>query len=126
MPAGAVRRDGWLGWSVFPEATPDFDGIVNAAEYALGLMPKQADPSPLRAEVIDGVLQVSYPRNALASQVTVTPEISDDLSTWNSGPAHLGVLSEVDLGGGVMRVTVEDVAGGGARQRFVRLRIEFH
>jgi hypothetical protein len=107
-------------------ADPDLDGILNAAEYALGLMPKMPDPSPLQAEVINGVLQVSYPRNTLASQVTVTPEISDDLSTWNSGPAHLEVLSEIDLGGGVIRVTLKDIAGSGARQRFVRLRIESH
>lgn len=106
-------------------ADPDHDGIVNAVEYALGLSPKLADPSPLQAEVIDGVLQVSYPRNALAYEVTVTPEISGDLVSWNSGPAYLEVLSEVDLGGGVMRVTVKDIAGSGAQQRFLRLRIEF-
>lgn len=106
-------------------ADPDLDGIPNAAEYALGLGPKLADTNPLQAEVINGVLQVSYPRNTLASEVTVTPEISDDLSTWSSGPAHLAVLSQVNLGGGVRRVTVKDLAGTGARQRFVRLRMEF-
>jgi hypothetical protein len=105
-------------------ADPDHDGIVNAAEYALGLLPKTPDSNPLHAEVINGVLQVSYPCNALASGVTVTPEISDDLSVWNSGPAYLEVLSEVDLGGGVMGVTAKDVAGIGAQRRFVRLRIE--
>lgn len=106
-------------------ADPELDGIVNAAEYALGLLPKLADANPLQAEVINGALQVSYPRNLLASEVTVTPEISDDLVSWNSGPAHLEVLTEVDQGGGVMRVTVKDVAGSNAQRRFLRLRIEF-
>jgi hypothetical protein len=107
-------------------ADPELDGIVNAAEYALGLLPKLADASPLQAEVINGVLQVSYPRNTSASEVTLTPEISDDLATWHSGPAHLEVLSEVGLGAGVMRMTLKDIAGSSAQQRFVRLRIEFH
>jgi hypothetical protein len=106
-------------------ADPDYDGILNAAEYALGLMPKLTDPNPLQAEVINGVLQVSYPRNTLAAEVTVTPEISDDLVSWNSGPAYLEVLSEDDLGGGVKRIKVKDIAGSGARQRFVRLRLGF-
>ncbi len=104
---------------------PELDGIVNAAEYALGLLPKLADANPLQAEVINGALQVSYPRNILASGVTVTPEISDDLVSWNAGPAYLEVLSEVDLGGGVKRIKVKDIAGSGAQQRFLRLRIEF-
>lgn len=106
-------------------ADPDYDGIVNAAEYALGLAPKLADSSPLQAEVINGVLQVSYPRNTLAAEVAVIPEISDDLVSWNSGPAYLEVLSEVDLGGWVKRIKVKDIAASGARQRFVRLRMEF-
>ncbi|MGN6552636.1 MAG: hypothetical protein ACTHLW_02740 [Verrucomicrobiota bacterium] len=55
------------------------------------------DSNPLQAEVTNGVLQASYRRNTLASEVTV-----------------------------IKRMTVKDIAGSSTQQRFLRLRMDFH
>ena len=106
-------------------ANPDGDDQQNWAEYAYGLDPKIPDATRLTAEIVDGRLTVSYRRNSLASQATITPEISSDLSSWQSGPANLAEIASEPLGGGVERVTVQDVANSGAGPRFVRLRLGF-
>ena len=62
----------------------DFDGLVNAVEYALGLNPLVFDvslhPNPI-AE--GGDLTLSYNKNTLLGDVTYQVEYSVDLQTWS-------------------------------------------
>ncbi len=60
-------------------ADPDLDGLVNLLEYALSGNPNAANPSPLSI-LADGTLL--YTPNPFASDVTLTPEWSSDLSQW--------------------------------------------
>ena len=106
-------------------ANPDGDDQQNWAEYAYGLDPNISDATRLTAEIVNGRLTVSYQRNSLASQAMITPEISSDLISWQSGPAYLQEIANESLGGGIERVMVQDVENASAGTRFVRLRLGF-
>jgi hypothetical protein len=107
------------------DANPEGDGQSNWMEYTYGLEPKIADATQLDAQILAGHLTISYRRNSLASQATITPEISSDLISWQSGPTNLVEIASEPLGGGVERVTVQDVENASAGPRFVRLRLGF-
>ncbi len=64
------------------DADPDGDGWPNLIEYALGLHPLSADPSPaLRLE--NDTLVMEFQRHVFPSDVILIPQWSADLQEWS-------------------------------------------
>jgi expansin len=89
-------------------ADPDGDGIPNLLEYAMGLDPKVANPSPLKLQFgqVGGlsVPELNYTMNVLATDVTFTVEESTDLVSW--GTANIAELSRA-VSNGVATVSAQ-------------------
>lgn len=74
-------------------ADPDNDGLTNEFERSFGLDPTVADgSSPIDVSVVDGFggleLEIQFIRPAgdsLPSDITYTPEFSDNLGIWGNG-----------------------------------------
>lgn len=110
-------------------ADPDGDGIPNLAEYAFNTNPKTANTSGL--PVFDTLnvggldyLAISYKQVLFNTDITCTVQVSDDLTTWNSGPGFTTLVSTVDNGDGTETVTVRDTTPiSSATKRFIRVHI---
>jgi hypothetical protein len=106
-------------------ADPDHDGIVNLAEYALGLNPNSPDADPLSIALSAGRLTISYRRPHPAPvDVSYIAEVTGNLGggTWNSGPLFTA-QSVVDNGDGTETVTVTDLTDlQSAPEHFLRIR----
>ncbi|HZJ15342.1 MAG TPA: lamin tail domain-containing protein, partial [Chthoniobacteraceae bacterium] len=113
LPGGTPRTLSYSAWKqlVFnsidaanaavsgPTIDIDRDGLSNAAEYALGCVPTYPD-STVNAPVAkienlagQNYLTFEYRLMSGASEATVTPEISADLSSWLSGAGNVVPLS---------------------------------
>ena len=80
-----------------PVDDPDMDGASNLVEFALGSNPASAASRPglvptFPAPMGPAALQLTVPR-ASARLVLTTVEVSPDLLTWLSGPAHVSLVS---------------------------------
>lgn len=78
-----------------PELDPDHDGLTNRQEYVFGLDPLTPSPAPQATLTqIDNAtyLTLDTPLNPDATDHIVITEVSDDLETWQSGPAHTTAL----------------------------------
>ena len=110
-------------------ADPDQDGLPNLAEYAFGTDPKTSTGSggPVIAPVtVDGLdyLAATYHQVLANTDTTITPEVSDDLLIWQSGPDVTALVSLADNGDGTETLTVRDLTPlSGAAARFIRLRV---
>ena len=85
-----------------PDADPDFDTVVNLVEYALNMTPTVRDPSglPTIGDGDDGhSIVMSFRPNPDASDVTVQPQFSGDLTSW-------APTDSVDRGDGTRSVTI--------------------
>lgn len=107
-------------------ADGDRDGFANLIEFALGFDPAIADSGSLLQPVVGagGSLSLTYFRRYLAEGITVTPEVSSDLLSWQTGPDS---ISETVLGSTVDGefILVEDLfVQDGMTPRFLRLRVE--
>lgn len=110
-------------------ADPDSDGIPNLAEYAFNTNPKTANTSGL--PVFDTLnvggldyLAVHYKQVLFNTDITCTVQVSDNLTTWNSGPGFTALVSTVDNGDGTETVTVRDTTPiSSATKRFIRVHI---
>jgi hypothetical protein len=75
-----------------PEADPEGDGLINMAEFALGLGPMRVDASPL--QVVDGVADgftFQFPVRPQAG-VDVGVAVSNDLVTWDGSGAEVEIV----------------------------------
>jgi hypothetical protein len=61
-------------------ADPDSDGLVNLVEYALGLDPTKPSTSTITQDVSTGFDRLTIPRNANAIDLSLTVQVSGDLS----------------------------------------------
>ncbi|MEK7780143.1 MAG: FAD-dependent oxidoreductase [Verrucomicrobiota bacterium] len=79
-------------------ANPDGDSLANLMEYALGLPPKIAGTNAFAPRIENGYLTLTYTRAKAATDVSLTLEKSDDLSTWQNTPGLFQQVSLVDSG----------------------------
>ena len=114
-----------------PAADPDGDGLSNRAEYGLSgvaRFPDQQAHMPATAlEVFSGhtYLTLQYTVQSGASDATFTPEVSSNLSLWNSGVANLTGLTgpTVSTNGYVTWKTRDNTATDQDTKRFIHLKI---
>lgn len=104
-------------------ADPDYDGLANLMEHALGSNPKTADVNFFLPRVTGGFFTLTYTRSKSAIDVSLVVEQSTDLVTWQNGPAVIEELDFVDEGA-IQRVTVRLAAPVSAGEKsFVRLKV---
>ncbi len=122
IPLGSYER--WAAGNedlAVPSLDLDGDGLVNLAEYALGLDPMLPDvPAP--ALIADAsLLEFIYSRPDKVLDVTYQVEWSESLSaaTWSTA----GVLQEILSDDGTTRTMRASMPRGGSGKRFVRLKM---
>jgi hypothetical protein len=105
-------------------------GPCNLVRFAFGLDP--SDPGPLRglptASMIrtqtDGFLSLQFKRRKLTSHLHYIPEVSADLWTWASGPAHVREIGVTSFDEEFELVTVVDLTpSSSSAARFFRVRL---
>jgi rhamnogalacturonyl hydrolase YesR len=109
-----------------PSADPDHDGLSNLQEYAAGLNPRQTDPASATQteDTSSGYLTLTFIRRHDVGDLSYIVEVSDDLSTWNSGPSYTHEVSVTALDAQRDWVTVQDLTPtSAATRRFIRLQI---
>jgi hypothetical protein len=74
-----------------PDIDLDADGLNAFAEHALGF--SEADPNDASTALRITPESFTFPRNLLADDVRIIPQISDDLITWQDGSTLLKYLS---------------------------------
>lgn len=107
------------------DADPDGDGLVNLAEFALGGTPFAFTASPIAATATIGVdryLTLTYVQRTDGS-VTVTPETSLSLSSWDDNPLQFVTISTAPAGTGFEEVTVRTNTPIPTSPNFLRLSI---
>lgn len=109
------------------EADPDGDGLPNLLEYAFGLDPLTAEgglgrPTPGEDE---GRLTLTYIRRTDTADLDYVPEVSGDLSDWDSDATAVETISVTPLDAVREQVTVRDrLPLNSSGRRFIRLRVE--
>ncbi len=110
-------------------AIPADDNIQNLFKHALGLAPRPAATTPLFEPVLVPDPAGNRPGLAVhhaktATDVTLVPEVSEDLVDWRSGPEVTELVASEDLGDH-WRFTFADRAPlGSPGDRFLRLRAD--
>ena len=104
-------------------ADPDYDGIQNLMEFALGLNPKLPSTLPATLVINGNQMEYTYTRSkaALAS-VNFVVERTDSLSEGSWITSNVSEVSPPLSDNGVLQ-TVKVVLPKGGDRRFVRLRV---
>ena len=101
-------------------ANPTGDGISNLLKYALGLDPTVAGVSPITVDTSTGYLRLTTPKNANATDVTYTVQVSGDLSDplgWTTND------TTVTQNTAALLQVMDKVPAKGTSKRFIRLRV---
>jgi hypothetical protein len=136
-PGGEETGDTYAAWAARNGVTgqmtddPDGNGLINLAEYALGVKPPSGGTNTFLSAglepvtvggVTDTYLVIHYRRNSTADDVTVTPEMSTDLTAWT--PLAGEVTPPVTNADGTVTATRRSpLPVTGAREVFVRLKV---
>ena len=106
-----------------PDADPDGCGLTNLARYAFGLPARGRVANPTTPGTTTGgtdtFLTLTFPRRAVASDLTYTLESSTDLVTWAAVPGRTYTA-------GSDPITARDAVAIGTAtppRRFLRLRV---
>lgn len=101
-------------------ADPDADGGNNLLEYALDRDPFVPDAHLLPTAVNEGgFATMNVARNANATDLNFSVEVSDGLANWQSGPSFTTTLINTAAQSKVR----DNTAISGASRRFIRLRV---
>jgi hypothetical protein len=100
-------------------ATPAHDGIPNLLKYALGLDPFTAYASGVitQTDIAGGSLEMKVAKNPLATDVTLTVQVSGNLIDWTSNGTTVLVNNP-----SVLQVR-DNTPVTGATKRFIRLQV---
>ena len=102
-----------------PGDDPDRDGMPNLMEFVFGTAPRTANPPvPTPVSLVAGHVTITIPRR-IDHAVLLVVEVSGDLVTWQSGPAHTQTLADTAASWVVSDLTPLAPANP---QRFIRLR----
>ena len=113
-----------------PTADEDRDGLKNLQEYVLQGSPTVPSPEIApQTEMADfggqQYLTFTFRRNLATDDVAITPQISTNLATWNSGPAHVVLVSETNHGDGSATLVYRAASPfNSAVPQFMRLLLE--
>ena len=106
-----------LGDAAAPDdGDTDFDGLRTILEYATGGDPLVPGALPA-VSTVAGKLTLTFPRNTAATDVTLTVQASDDLSTWTNLASSTGGSAMAAL---VAGVNVAESGSGALRTVEVR------
>ncbi|HEY2342008.1 MAG TPA: hypothetical protein VGH90_03210, partial [Chthoniobacteraceae bacterium] len=104
-------------------AAPFHDGVSNLLKYALNLDPTRPGADGLPAVgFVDGALSLTYTVVKGATDIQYLPEVSVDMSAWNSGSGYTAVSSVVDHGP-TQTVTVISLLPPDAPTQFIHLKV---
>ncbi|MEK0450986.1 MAG: hypothetical protein RL088_3254 [Verrucomicrobiota bacterium] len=144
LPGGVVRLLNYTSWknlSFDPAdaadnsisgltADPDLDGIPNLIEYGLGGNPLFNDRALLLLQPTisnsggTDYLTYQYRTNAGASDATITPQVSSNLTNWFSGAGNVITLGGPSLrNDGINIFLVRDTVPAANGNRYIRLQV---
>ncbi len=110
-------------------AAPAGDGVPNLLKYAFNVNPTangtQAEPKAGTVS-IGGVEYptLTYQQDIYATDLTFTPEVSNDLQHWYSGAGYIVPVSVTPDGNGVTdTVVIRSAAPAAAQAQFMRLTV---
>ena len=118
-----------------PAADPDGDGYSNAEEYAYMMVPFDPTPRATRPEITlfshfmygdEPCLLAQYLYNESATDVEYFVEVSDDLTTWHSGPEYTEVITEWHSAGTAFKAVKDRTSSKAAASRWMRMRVVLH
>ena len=110
-------------------ADPDFDGLKNVAEYALGSVPLAPNGAPTEwLRVMDGGADypaIRFRRRAGTSDLTLLVQVSHDLALWqdNTTGAFTTEVSAVAQEDGMELVTVRSNTALGPLPQHLRVKV---
>jgi alpha-L-fucosidase 2 len=117
----------WPGVSdpgvIAPEADPDFDGLANLAEFALGLPPRTPSTQPLAVSQTTPQMLVTFNKSRHATGVNTAVEWSDLLTpgSWSTHGVSAPTVVQPDTHPD--RIDLRVTLPPGTDRRFVRLKI---
>lgn len=111
-------------------ADPDADGLPNLVEYALGSDPRASSPAACPVAAVStvpedglGHLSLTLQLDPAATDVTLRPEVSSDLQTWQSDGTYIETVSDVTAGGVRTLVLRDRAALDASGKAFMRLKV---
>jgi hypothetical protein len=102
-------------------AIPANDGLPNLVKYALGLAPFTSYSNIFNPQIVNGYFTVTCTESLSATDVSVAFQYSNDLVTWNSGPAYIQQISSVYEGAAALATWQAAAPLSAAGHAYVRL-----